>query len=89
MHRIECLITGKVQGVFFREFTKEQADTLGIVGEITNHKDGTVFLVAEGEKSILENFITRLSKGPESARVANVSVAWGKPAGAYNFFSIS
>ncbi|MDP2705222.1 MAG: acylphosphatase [Patescibacteria group bacterium] len=89
MHRIECVVTGKVQGVFFRDFAKENADELGIVGDIKNQEDGSVFLVAEGGKSALENFITKLSKGPQSAQVTNVSVAWREAVGGYNFFSIS
>lgn len=89
MHRIECIITGKVQGVFFRDFAKENADMLGIVGDIKNEENDSVSLVAEGEKPALEDFITRLSKGPESAHVANVTVVWKEAKNEYNFFSIS
>lgn len=89
MHRIECIITGRVQGVFFRDFAKENADTLGIVGEVKNQKNGSVLLLAEGEKIALETFIVRLSKGPEAARVSNVEVEWKEAENQYNFFSIS
>ena len=89
MHRIECVITGKVQGVFFREFAKRHANLLDITGFAENREDGGVFIIAEGEKTALEDFISRLKEGSEHANVTNVSVAWNEATNEYNFFSIS
>lgn len=89
MHRIECIVTGKVQGVFFREFAKKQADFLGVTGFAENREDGGVFIIAEGEKTALEDFIYRLKEGSEHANVANVSVKWEDAVGNNTFFSVS
>ncbi|MEK9201812.1 MAG: acylphosphatase, partial [Patescibacteria group bacterium] len=89
MHRIECVITGKVQGVFFREFAKRHADLLGITGFAENREDGGVFVIAEGEKTTLEDFISRLKEGSEHANVTNVSVVWEEAIGGNTLFSIS
>ncbi len=72
MKRINIKIYGKVQGVFFRAFTKETAESLNITGWVKNLPDGSVQAVAEGEEEALEKFIAFLKEGPPLAMVNRV-----------------
>jgi len=74
--RIHLIIKGKVQGVFFRAFIEKTADELKLAGFVRNKKDGTVEVVAEGEKSALEQLIDACRKGPRSAEVTDIDVEW-------------
>lgn len=62
-------IYGKVQGVSFRYYAREQARLLGINGYIRNEKDGSVTIEAEGKENLLEQFLEWCKKGPETAHV--------------------
>lgn len=68
------IISGKVQGVFFRASAKEQAENLGITGWVKNLPDGTVEIHAQGEKEAMQTFLEWCKKGPESAFVEQVQV---------------
>lgn len=68
-------VSGKVQGVFFRASTKDQADTLGILGFVRNEPDGSVFIEAEGEEGTLHRFIAWCKQGPRQARVDQCQVS--------------
>lgn len=65
-------IKGRVQGVGFRYFTVKQAEDLGLTGWVKNIADGSVDVVIEGSKKQIEQMISRLHKGPVSARVSDV-----------------
>ena len=65
-------ITGKVQGVCFRVWTRETAMKLGLVGTVRNRADGSVETVAEGTLHTLEAFEKRLWEGPPASRVEGV-----------------
>jgi acylphosphatase len=65
-------VTGRVQGVFFRAWTKEQAVSLGVMGWVRNCPDGRVEAHVEGDRSAVEQMIEHLRKGPPSARVEDV-----------------
>ena len=65
-------VTGRVQGVFFRAWTREQADALGIAGWVRNCPDGHVEAHIEGEGSAVDRMIAQLRRGPPSARVDDV-----------------
>ena len=54
---ISITVSGKVQGVFFRQSTKENALKLGITGEVRNTEDGKVFITATGSKDQLDKYI--------------------------------
>jgi len=73
---IHCLISGKVQGVFYREFTKRRAVELGIKGVVRNLEDGTVEVIAQGEEEQLKRFVKLLKKGSTFTRVENIEVEW-------------
>lgn len=66
------LISGKVQGVFFRASTRQHADRLGLAGRAVNLDDGRVEVVACGDEDALEELEQWLHQGPPSARVSGV-----------------
>ena len=70
--RIKLLITGKVQGVGFRFFVKEKADTLGVRGYVRNLKDGSVYATAQGRDCALDNLLNWCYRGPKGAYVKNI-----------------
>ena len=71
---IHIIVHGQVQGVWFRAGTKEKAGELGILGWVKNRPEGTVEIIAEGEKSQLDNFITWSRKGTPAANVTSVDL---------------
>jgi acylphosphatase len=73
---VNILISGRVQGVYFRRFTLNKAKDLGIKGTVRNREDGRVEIVAQAEIGILEPFIQWCHKGPITARVDKVEVTY-------------
>lgn len=69
-----CLISGKVQGVFYRASTGEQARRLGITGYAKNLSDGRVEVLAYGEETKVKELIDWLWQGPSAAKVDGVEV---------------
>jgi len=88
--RVEAhvLISGKVQGVWFRANTKEKARQLNIKGWVRNLPDGRVEAVFQGEKEMVEEMIKWCYKGPPLAEVENVEVEWKEPEEEFEDFSI-
>ncbi len=86
--RLECKITGRVQRIMFRDFTARSAKKLGLVGEVKNMKDGSVFVVAEGEEGKLKDLLAKLQKGPVLARVEKVEEKWKEAMGEFKNFKI-
>ena len=74
--RVRLKIKGRVQGVYFRASTVEQALTLGIKGWVKNCPDGSVEVVAEGERAQLEDLIGWCRTGPPGAQVHDVYTEW-------------
>jgi acylphosphatase len=70
-------VTGRVQGVFFRAWTRDQARELGIGGWVRNCADGSVEAHIEGDDAAIETLISRLHHGPRSAQVDDVRVTDG------------
>jgi acylphosphatase len=87
--RALILITGKVQGVFFRDFTRENAIRLGLTGWVRNAPAGGVELVVEGEKEKILQLVEKLHQGPPVARVKEISVNWQAHEGEFDNFSIT
>jgi acylphosphatase len=77
--RLHAIVHGRVQGVSFRYFTQHRARELGLVGYVRNHWDGTVEVVAEGQRSDLERFLAFLQVGPRAAFVTQVDTRWLAP----------
>jgi acylphosphatase len=65
-------VTGRVQGVFFRGWTRDQADELGVTGWVRNCPDGRVDMHIEGEESAVQELIERIHRGPPAAHVEDV-----------------
>lgn len=76
MQRFEAIVSGTVQGVCFRHYTRQTAQRLGLAGWVRNRPDGTVQVLAEGEREALEGLLGFLHQGPEAARVQQVQVEW-------------
>ncbi len=74
MKHIDISVSGKVQGVFFRQSAKAKAEELGITGYAKNMDDGTVYIEAEGEKEKLKIFLEWCKSGPAHARVEDISL---------------
>lgn len=75
METIHLLISGKVQGVFFRESSRKLAEKLNIKGWIKNTPDGKVEALITGEEKDLNDFVNWCRKGPEKAEVADVKIS--------------
>ena len=67
------IISGKVQGVWYRAWTAETALSLGINGWVRNRKDGTVEAVFSGDEAALSQMLTACKEGPQAAIVSNIT----------------
>ena len=81
-------ISGKVQGVFFRDSSRIEAKELNLSGWVKNTTDGTVEILAEGEDKDLKKFIEWCKYGPDHAEVEKVDVKWLDSAGQFSDFLI-
>lgn len=70
---VRYVVTGRVQGVGFRWFTREQAGRLAVAGWVANADDGTVHGEAAGTAGAIETFLGALQQGPPGAAVERVS----------------
>jgi acylphosphatase len=87
--RARILITGLVQGVFFRREVTDLARRLGILGWVRNLPDGKVEVVAEGDKTRLNELIRFCHVGPRGAVVRKVEVEWSEYSGEFRGFRIT
>jgi acylphosphatase len=71
---MHCLVSGRVQGVFFRASAQAEADRLGVTGWARNLPDGRVEVLACGDRERLDAFRRWLGQGPSQARVDDVEV---------------
>lgn len=88
MERLHILISGRVQGVFFRAHTEETAKSLGLTGWVRNTENGDVETVAEGNHDQLEQFLQWCRNGPPSARVTTIRERWQPATGEFAGFGI-
>jgi len=86
--RLEAIVHGFVQGVFFRYHTRIEATRLGLVGTVQNLPDGTVRVVAEGPGGHLDQLLSWLRHGPELAVVERVDAKRKGAAGDLRTFDI-
>lgn len=86
--RAKLKITGRVQGVFYRQSTMETANSLGLTGWAKNCLDGSVEVVFEGDKSAIEKAIEWCHQGPPAARVSGITVDWQGFTGNFTRFRI-
>jgi len=85
---VEIHVTGRVQGVGFREFTCACAERLGVVGYAMNLRDGRVRVVAEGPREAFDALLREVERGPRVARVDDVQVSWTAPRGDFHGFGV-
>lgn len=78
-------VTGKVQGVWFRKYTKDQADRLGLKGFVRNEVNGNVYIEAEGNQIDISDFIEWLHTGSPGSNVSRVDYELGKIIGFADF----
>jgi len=83
-----AVVSGGVQGVFFRAFVVREASGLGLCGVVRNLPEGRVDVIAEGERQNLDQLVQRLRKGPPQAQVNDVSVEWDEYRHEYGTFRI-
>jgi acylphosphatase len=74
--RLHLIVSGRVQGVCFRQATIDEARGLGLTGWVRNRPDGRVEIVAEGRRANLEMLLAWANRGPPAARVDQVEASW-------------
>ena len=79
------MVRGRVQGVFFRQGTRDVAVRLGLAGSAVNRADGAVEVVAEGDGAALDELAAFLRQGPPRALVTTVDVRAEQPVGLTGF----
>lgn len=85
---LRAVVYGRVQGVYFRDFTMRHATALGLTGYVRNLPEGNAVEVeAEGEKAKLTRLVEHLKSGPRGARVERVDTEWAENRGIYTDFS--
>jgi acylphosphatase len=72
-------IFGRVQGVFYRDWTVETAQHLALTGWVRNRMDGSVEAMIQGDSNTVEHFIAQAHKGPPAAKVARIEVTEAEP----------
>jgi acylphosphatase len=87
--RARVLVSGRVQGVYFRQTTKEVATRNGLTGWVRNLDDGRVEAVFEGDKESIDRTIEWCRTGPPNARVQALDVSFGEYTGEFSGFGIS
>lgn len=70
--QINIRVFGRVQGVYFRQSTKDKADSLGLRGIVINEEDGSVYISARGKPQDIEQLLIFCKIGPKAAKVKNV-----------------
>ncbi len=81
-------MSGRVQGVFFRSETQDEARRRNVTGWVRNLPDGRVEAVFEGEKPSVDALVDFCRRGPPGARVADIDVSWELPTGEFKSFSV-
>ena len=88
MERAHVFVSGKVQGVYFRATTREEARERGVTGWVRNLDDGRVEAVFEGERGYVESMVEFCHEGSSAARVKDVEVEWEDATGGFGGFEI-
>jgi acylphosphatase len=87
--RVHVFVKGRVQGVFFRQKTKQQAERLGVTGWVRNLPDGRVEALFEGEETAVKVLEEYCHRGPSSAIITNVDSTWEPYRGEFSDFKAS
>jgi acylphosphatase len=87
--RAHVLVSGKVQGVFFRQNTRRKAKARGVTGWVRNTIDGNVEAVFEGEEQAVNELVDYCRHGPSFAKVEDIQVTFEAYKGDFTDFSVS
>lgn len=89
MQRLQAVVSGKVQGVAFRDFVRREASARGITGYVRNGDDGrSVEVVAEGDDAALAALAEALHTGPRFAQVDRVDTTYSEASNGFSRFSV-
>ncbi len=89
MQRLQAVVSGKVQGVAFRDFVRREASARGITGYVRNGDDGrSVEVVAEGDDAALAALAEALHTGPRFAQVDRVDATYSEASNGFSRFSV-
>lgn len=86
--RLHAIVHGRVQGVGFRAFVIDRGIAIGAKGWARNKWDGTVEVLAEGDRQQLERLLTAIHQGPRMANVTRVDVDWDTASGEFSSFHV-
>lgn len=86
--RAHVVVRGRVQGVFFRDSTRREAESRGIAGWVRNREDGAVEAVFEGSRDAVEGLVEWCRNGPSRADVEAMDVSLGEPPDGISGFSV-
>ena len=87
--RVQVLISGRVQGVFFRAYTRDQAVARGLTGWVRNLPDGRVAAVFEGDREKIDSMLVWVQEGPPYAAVDEILTDWQPHQGEFQEFKIT
>ncbi len=88
LSRAEIIVTGKVQGVGFRQFVKKEAEKIDVKGFTENTDDGNVRIIAEGFKSQLNDLLKTVKSGSEYSAVEECRIEWHDSKNEFDGFSV-
>ncbi|MEA2037804.1 MAG: acylphosphatase [Nanoarchaeota archaeon] len=88
MKRAHLIVSGRVQGVWFRDTTNKVASKLGLKGFVRNLPDGNVEVIAEGNEEKIKKLVKFCHDGPEHADVNNVDISYEDSKDEFTTFSI-
>jgi acylphosphatase len=86
MKRVHVTVRGRVQGVYFRASARDRARQLRLAGWVRNCHDGSVEIVAEGDKAHLEQFLVWCHGGPPGAVITDIDIDWQEATGEFTGF---
>ena len=86
--RVHVMVSGRVQGVSFRDATRQEAERIGLTGWVRNTEDGNVEAVFEGDPDAVNQMVEWCKSGPSSADVEDVSTEKETPSGDLSSFEV-
>ncbi|HEU4671555.1 MAG TPA: acylphosphatase [Candidatus Limnocylindrales bacterium] len=86
--RLDATVSGRVQGVGFRWFVRDEAERMGLTGWVANEPGGTVRVVAEGDPEAIAQLVERLRQGPPGAHVGDLRFDRRPATGEFDAFGI-
>ena len=85
--RARVIVSGRVQGVFFRDSTRREATRAGLTGWVCNLPEGRVEALFEGDEAAVQRLVEWCRRGPPDAHVEQVAVEWGEVTGEFDRFT--